>query len=201
MMYEGLKVKLVDENSCGDIIERKMEVIDVDHSKSSSKLTINMVQLISWPKQGLPHPSAITSLIERLTNILRRCNSKQTVVMCRLESINIKYIELVFVICVYLYNSDGVVRSGTFVCIHSQLERLKTEGVVDVFQAIKSARIHRPGIISNTVSYSKYIICSLLDCNIFFISRITMYFVMKYWLGMLRRWKCMQTLKLSYSNL
>ena len=36
-------------------------------------------------------------------------------------------------------------------CIHSQLERLKTEGVVDVFQAIKSARIHRPGLIPNTV--------------------------------------------------
>ena len=51
-------------------------------------------------------------------------------------------------------NSDGVVRSGTFVCIHSQLERVKTEGVVDVFQAIKSARIHRPGIIPNTVCLS-----------------------------------------------
>ena len=38
--------------------------------------------------------------------------------------------------------SDGVVRSGTFLIIHSQLERLKTEGVVDVFQAIKSACIH-----------------------------------------------------------
>ena len=48
---------------------------------------------------------------------------------------------------------DGVVRSGTFVCIHSQLERLKTEGVVDVFQAIKSAQIHRPGIIPNSLVY------------------------------------------------
>ena len=159
-MYEGLKVKLVEENSCGDIIERKMEVISVDHSKSSSKLIINMVQLISWPKQGLPHPSAITSLIERLTNILRRCDSKQTVVMCRLERINNKYIELVIV---SLYNSDGVVRSGTFVCIHSQLERLKTEGVVDVFQAIKSSRIHRPGIISNTVSTISYSPYTLTD--------------------------------------
>ena len=195
MMYEGLKVKLVEENSFGDIIERKMEVIDVDHSKSSSKLTINMVQLISWSKQGLPHPSAITSLIERLNNILRRCDSKQTVVMCRLESINIKYSELVIVICVYLYNSDGVVRSGTFVCIHSQLERLKTEGVVDVFQAIKSARIHRPGIIPNTVSISliQHNTLSLSSPNLSL--RITMYSVMKYWLGMLRRWKCMQTLK------
>ena len=90
MVYGRLKVKLVEENSCGDIVERKMEVIAVDHSKSSSKLTVNMVQLISWPKQGLPHPSAITSLIERLTNILRKCYSKQTVVMCRLENTNRK---------------------------------------------------------------------------------------------------------------
>ena len=52
----------------------------------------------------------------------------------------------------FLSVSDGVVRSGTFLCIHSQLERLKTEGVVDVFQAIRSARIQRPGVIPNIVS-------------------------------------------------
>ena len=56
----------------------------------------------------------------------------------------------------YTFTSDGVVRSGTFLIIHSQLERLKTEGVVDVFQAIKSARIHRPGIIPNTVCLSSH---------------------------------------------
>ena len=101
-----------------------------------------------------------------------------------------------------MYNSDGVVRSGTFVCIHSQLERLKTEGVVDVFQAIKSARIHRPGIIPNTVCHSKNIIYSLYYVqhkytlpSLSLSQRITMCSVMKYWLGMLRRWKCMQTLR------
>ena len=52
----------------------------------------------------------------------------------------------------FLSARDGVVRSGTFLCIHSQLERLKTEGVVDVFQAIRSARIQRPGVIPNIVS-------------------------------------------------
>ena len=57
----------------------------------------------------------------------------------------------------YLFPSDGVVRSGTFLCIHSQLERLKTEGVVDVFQAIKSASIQRPGVIPNTVCFSHII--------------------------------------------
>ena len=85
-MCGGLRVRLTREDSCGDIVERKMEVIAVDHSKSSSKLTVNMIQLISWPEQGLPHPSAITSLINRLTNTLWTCSSKQTVVMCRSEN-------------------------------------------------------------------------------------------------------------------
>ena len=48
--------------------------------------------------------------------------------------------------------SDGVSRTGTFLTIHCQVERLKTEGVVDFLQAIKSARLQRPGLVSNTVS-------------------------------------------------
>ena len=51
----------------------------------------------------------------------------------------------------YTY-SDGVSRTGTFLTIQYQLERLKTEGVVDFLQAIKSARLHRPGLVNNTVS-------------------------------------------------
>ena len=47
---------------------------------------------------------------------------------------------------------DGVSRTGTFLTIHCQLERLKTEGVVDFLQAIKSAGLHRPGLVNNTVS-------------------------------------------------
>ena len=49
-------------------------------------------------------------------------------------------------------------RTGTFIAIHSQVERLKTEGVVDFFQAIKSARLQRTGFVHNTVSY-KYTVC------------------------------------------
>ena len=48
-------------------------------------------------------------------------------------------------------SSDGVGRTGTFICLHSQLERLKTEGVVDVLQAVKSARIQRAGLVRNAV--------------------------------------------------
>ena len=49
------------------------------------------------------------------------------------------------------YYRDGVGRTGTFMCIHAQLERLKTEGVVDFFQSVKSARMQRAGLVSSVV--------------------------------------------------
>jgi protein tyrosine phosphatase len=51
----------------------------------------------------------------------------------------------------FAHCSDGVGRTGSFICIHSQLERLKTEGVVDFFQGAKSARIQRAGLIPDDV--------------------------------------------------
>ena len=47
--------------------------------------------------------------------------------------------------------SDGVGRSGTFLCVHSQLERLKTEGIVDVFQTVKLARRQREHLMPKEV--------------------------------------------------
>ena len=48
--------------------------------------------------------------------------------------------------------SDGIGRTGTFICIHAQLERVKTEGVADIFQFIKLSRISRPNLVSELVS-------------------------------------------------
>ena len=48
-------------------------------------------------------------------------------------------------------------RTGTFICLHSQLERLKTEGLVDLFQAVKSARIQRAGLVPDAVRHMHYI--------------------------------------------
>ena len=154
MMCGRLSVRLVQVNSHGDMVVRKLEVTITGGTghrpMSTNALIVNMIQLLSWPQNGLPHPTSILSLIEELTIAQMRSSSKQTVVMCRSEYIIIACtsLHIKHTICI----SDGVVRTGTFICIHSQLERLKTEGVVDVFQAIKSARIQRPGLIPNVVS-------------------------------------------------
>ena len=75
-----MRLRLV--NSHGDIIVRRMEVTTVEKTPTNA-LIVTMTQLISWPQQGLSHPSSITSVIDHLTVAQMRSSSKQTVVMCR----------------------------------------------------------------------------------------------------------------------
>ena len=53
-----------------------------------------------------------------------------------------------------LPSSDGVGRTGAFLCIYSQLERVKTEGVADIFQYIKGSRFQRSGLVQKLVNIS-----------------------------------------------
>ena len=79
-----LRVRLRLVSSLGDTVTRKMEVTSVDHdSNTTNMLIVTMIQLISWPQQGLPHPTAITSLIDKVTSTLIKCPYKKIVVMCR----------------------------------------------------------------------------------------------------------------------
>ena len=86
MVCGRLRVRLVKVRGHSDIVERKMEIAD-QKSISDEKMKVRMIQLMSWPTQGLPHPSVIMSLIEKLTKVLINSPSKQTVVMCRFVEI------------------------------------------------------------------------------------------------------------------
>ena len=48
--------------------------------------------------------------------------------------------------------SDGIGRTGAFCTLYSVLERVKTEQIVDVFQAVKTLRIQRTGLMTTVVS-------------------------------------------------
>ena len=48
--------------------------------------------------------------------------------------------------------SDGVGRTGAFISIHAEMERMKAETVVDLFQFIKGMRVQRAGMVANKVS-------------------------------------------------
>ena len=93
-MYGRFRVKLSLLNCHGDIAVRKMEVTTVVEDKSwqavhvempVNSLVVTMIQLTSWPEEGLPHPTSITSLADHLTNSQMRSSTKQTVVMCKYD--------------------------------------------------------------------------------------------------------------------
>ena len=48
-------------------------------------------------------------------------------------------------------HSNGVGRTGAFISTHAEMERMKAETVVDLFQFIKGMRTQRAGMVSNKV--------------------------------------------------
>ena len=72
---------------------------------------------------------------------------------------------IIFCVCVCV-NSDGSGRTGTFIAVSNLLERLKTEGVVDVFHTVRALRLQRPGMVQTLVSCTSYYFtyCAMLHC-------------------------------------
>ena len=83
-MYGKLTVKLLSVKTCGDIVVRRLEVVGGGGQLSEPRV-VTLLQLTSWPMKGLPHPTAILSLIDHLTNAQMRSSSRRTVIMCRSE--------------------------------------------------------------------------------------------------------------------
>ena len=59
-------------------------------------------------------------------------------------------------LCIY---SSGCGRTGTFIAVSILLERLKTEGMVDVFNTVRSLRLQRPNMVQTVVSKSLIAAC------------------------------------------
>lgn len=56
--------------------------------------------------------------------------------------------------CVRVCCSAGAGRTGTFIALSNILERVKAEGLLDVFQTVKSLRMQRPHMVQTVVSIS-----------------------------------------------
>lgn len=52
-------------------------------------------------------------------------------------------------------HSAGAGRTGTFIALSNILERVKAEGLLDVFQTVKSLRMQRPHMVQTVVSAKK----------------------------------------------
>lgn len=97
-----------------------------------------------------PATASVLKLIDILIKTQMGTGNHAITVVCR-YAVTIKA-QSHNVILSHAKYSDGIGRTGTFICIYSQLERLKAEGVVDVFQSIKASRLQRSLMVTNTVS-------------------------------------------------
>ena len=60
--------------------------------------------------------------------------------------------QLIEALLLIYYYSDGMGRTGVFITAMSEIERVKIEGEVDIFQTVKSMRVQRPNMVSTVVS-------------------------------------------------
>ena len=80
--------------------------------------------------------------------------------------------------------------------IYSELERVKTEGVADIFQFIKKARSQRAGLVQELVRSS---VVDIVNDNVVIV-RSSTYFVMKFFQNMQKKCQNMTTLKMLYNK-
>ena len=81
-MHGKLTVNLQSVKTLGDIVTRHLNMVDGSAALNQAK-RVTMLQLTSWPMKGLPHTSAVLSLIEKLTAAQMKSSNKRTIVMCR----------------------------------------------------------------------------------------------------------------------
>ena len=51
----------------------------------------------------------------------------------------------------FVFFSTGVGRTGVFIALCNMIERVRVEGVVDVFQTVRGLRAQRPAMVQTKV--------------------------------------------------
>ena len=66
--------------------------------------------------------------------------------------------------------SDGMSRSGVFITCMCEIERVKVEGAVDIFQTVKATRAQRPHMVYTSVSDGLNYVCNIptLMCLVYY---------------------------------
>jgi protein tyrosine phosphatase len=108
--------------------------------QDGSTLPVKQFQYKDWPEEGVPDTSGgLLDLMEQVQRWQRNSN------------------RLIVVHC-----SGGTGRTGTFLAISNLLERLKSEGVVDVFHTVRALRLQRRGLVQIVVSFPYGMLCIIL---------------------------------------
>ncbi|XP_064386538.1 sushi, von Willebrand factor type A, EGF and pentraxin domain-containing protein 1-like isoform X2 [Halichondria panicea] len=115
----------------GNYVVRKLSVAMA--ASDAPPCVVTQFHITRWTEKDPPqNPAALLDVVQEVNAVQMASGNKPIIVMC----------------------NNGIGRTGVFITLHAQLERLKIEGVVDVFQFIKFARKQREGLVSCPEMYA-----------------------------------------------
>uniref|UniRef100_A0A8C0X5V4 Receptor-type tyrosine-protein phosphatase alpha n=1 Tax=Castor canadensis TaxID=51338 RepID=A0A8C0X5V4_CASCN len=125
--YGDITVELKKEEECESYTVRDLLV-----TNTRVRLVIRQFHFHGWPEVGIPSDGkGMISIIAAVQKQQQQSGNHPITVHC----------------------SAGAGRTGTFCALSTVLERVKAEGILDVFQTVKSLRLQRPHMVQTLEQY------------------------------------------------
>lgn len=131
MRYMHFIVEPITEYNMSQYVLREFRIID---SRDGQSRTVRQFHFIDWPEHGVPQRADY--FIEFITQV-HKTKEQFGQDHCPIT----------------VHCSCGVGRTGVFIALSVVLERMQNEGVVDLFETVRSLRTQRPGMIQNEDQY------------------------------------------------
>ncbi|KAJ6658539.1 hypothetical protein lerEdw1_019926 [Lerista edwardsae] len=127
--YGDITVELKKEEECESYTVRDLLVTNTRENKSRQ---IRQFHFHGWPEVGIPTDGkGMINIIAAVQKQQQQSGNHPITVHC----------------------SAGAGRTGTFCALGTVLERVKAEGILDVFQTVKSLRLQRPHMVQTLEQY------------------------------------------------
>ncbi|XP_077863888.1 receptor-type tyrosine-protein phosphatase mu-like [Saccoglossus kowalevskii] len=132
IQYGPLRVEVLSEQQHGDVIERKISLQHVDKMGIDNSRFITQFQAINWPNN---HDTPIS--LNAMTDVMAMVKKNQS-----------------DVVPVIVHCSNGIGRTGIFCTMVAVSDKIRREQIVDIFQAVKTLRLNRPGMVESLAQYT-----------------------------------------------
>ena len=128
--------------SADNVIFTKQIVYTNEPFQDGQSRTIRQFQFTDWPEQGVPKSGeGFIDFIGQVHKTKDQFGQDGPITV---------------------HCSAGVSRTGVFIALSLVLERMRYEGVVDLFQIVRLLRNQRPGMVQNEVSFCGLLYVSLI---------------------------------------
>ncbi|XP_065916486.1 receptor-type tyrosine-protein phosphatase alpha-like [Dysidea avara] len=132
--YGNISVTLIQEEVLAEYTIRTLAVkmIEASSEAKSVNLEVQHFHFTVWPDHGVPkYPTALLSFQKRVNKHHKRKRGSPLVVHC----------------------SAGVGRTGTFITIDMELQHIKHEAIVDVYNTVHKLRFRRSFTVQTLAQY------------------------------------------------